>query len=102
MYVMYEHVMSLMNHDCVKFMEYVMWIITVNRKLNSLNSLQETNLKHDRTVIKLCDMLRNFYEIMLLRKLCELYELCDLFELWKQVFKKVVFEPLNLIDFENI
>ena len=32
-------------------------------------------------------MLRNFYEIMLLRKLCELYELRELSELWKQVFK---------------
>ena len=75
-----------------------MWIITVNRKLNSLNSVQETNLKHDMTVINLCDMLRNFYEIMLLRKL---RELC---EMRKQVFKKkkVVFEPLSLNDFENI
>ena len=63
---------------------YVMWIITVNRKLNSLNSVQETNLKHDMTVINLCDMLRNFYEIMLLRKLRELCELC---EMQKQVFK---------------
>ena len=59
--------MSLMNHDYVKFMVYDMWIITVNRKLNSLNSVQETNLKHDMTVIRLCAMLRNFYEIMLLR-----------------------------------
>ena len=32
------------------------------------------NLKYDMTVIKLCAMLRNVYEIMLLRKLCEL---CD-------------------------
>ena len=73
--------MSLMNHGYVKFMVYVMRIITVNRKLNSLNSVQETNLKQNMTVINLCDMLRNFYETMLLRKLCEWYEL------WKQVFK---------------
>ena len=37
------------------------------------------------TVINLCAMLRNCYEIMLLRKLYELWELC------KQVLK-VVFE----------
>ena len=67
--------MSLMNHAYAKFIVYDMRIITVNRKLNSLNSVQETNLKHDMTVINLCDMLRNFYEIMLLSKLCEL---CDL------------------------
>ena len=77
--------------------------ITVNRKLNSLNSVQETNLKHDMTVISLCDMLRNFYENMLLRKL---HELCELFELWKQVLK-IVFETpklvnlISLIDFEK-
>ena len=40
--------------------------------------MKETNLKHDMTVIKLCAMLRNFYEIMLLRKLCELRELSEL------------------------
>ena len=40
------------------------------------------------TVINLCDMLRNFYEIMLLRKLRELGELCELCEMRKQVFKK--------------
>ena len=55
--------MSLMNHDYVRFMVYVMWIITVNRKLNSLNRVQETNLKHDMTVINLCDMLRNFTKL---------------------------------------
>ena len=72
-----------------------MWIITVNRKLNSLNSVQQTNLKHDMTVINLCGMLRNFYEIMLLRKLCEVMN-CE------NKFSKVVFEPLSLNDFENI
>ena len=77
-----------------------MWIITVNRKLNSLNNVQETNLKQNKTVISLCDMLRNFYENMLLRKL---HELC---ELWKQVLK-IVFETpklvnlISLIDFEK-
>ena len=55
--------MSLMNHDYAKFMVYDIWIITVNRRLNSLNSVQETNLKHDMTVINLCDMLRNFMKI---------------------------------------
>ena len=45
-------------------------------------------------------MLRNYYEIMLLRKLCELCEL------WKQVLK-IVFETpklvdlISLIDFEK-
>ena len=73
-----------------------MWIITVNKKLNSLNSVQETNLKHDMTVINLCDMLRNFYEIYVITQIMWITEL------WKQVFKKVVFEPLSLIDFENI
>ena len=73
-----------------------MWNITVNRKLNSLNSVQETNLKHDMTVINLCDMLRNFYEIYVIT------QIMWIIELWKQVFKKVVFEPLSLIDFENI
>ncbi len=34
--------------------------------------MQETNLNYEMTVIKLCDMLRNVYGIMLLRKLCEL------------------------------
>ena len=48
--------------------------MTVNKKLNSLNSVQETNLKHDMTVIILCDMLRKFYESILLRKLRELCE----------------------------
>ena len=33
--------------------------------------MQETNLNYDMTVIKLCVMLRNVYEIMLLRKLCD-------------------------------
>ena len=33
--------------------------------------MQEMNLKYDTTVIKLCVMLRNVYEIMLLRKLCD-------------------------------
>ena len=36
--------------------------------------MQETNLNYDTAVIKLCVMLRNVYEIMLLRNLCEL---CD-------------------------
>ena len=54
--------------------------------------MQKTNLKYDMTVIRICDMLRNFYEIMLLRKLCEL---------WKQVLK-IVFEQLNLVGFEII
>ena len=77
-----------------------MWNITVNRKLNSLNNVQETNLKHDMTVISLCDMLRNFYENMLLRKL---HELC---ELWKQVLKIVLEKPklvdlISLIDFKK-
>ena len=87
--------MSLMNHDYAKFMVYDIWIITVNRKLNSLNSVQETNLKHDMTVIGLCAILRNFHESMLLRKLCELMN-CE------NKFSKVVFEPLSLNDFENI
>ena len=86
-----------MNHAYAKFMVYDMWIITVNRKLNSLNSVQETNLKHDMTVIWLCAMLRNFMKLCYYAKFHELCELCHLFELWKQVFKKVVFEPLNLI-----
>ena len=55
--------MSLMNHDYVRFMVYVMWIITVNKKLNSLNSVQETNLKQNMTVISLCAMLRNFMKL---------------------------------------
>ena len=55
--------MSLMNHDYAKFMVYDMWIITVNRKLNSLNSVQETNLKHDMIVISLYAMLRNFMKL---------------------------------------
>ena len=52
------------------------------------------------TVINLCAMLRNCYEITLLRKLCELGEL------WKQVLK-IVFETpklvdlISLIDFEK-
>ena len=33
--------------------------------------MQETNLNYEMTVIKLCVMLRNIYEIMLLRKLCD-------------------------------
>ena len=36
--------------------------------------MQETNLNYEMTVIKLCVMLRNVYEIMLLHKLCELYD----------------------------
>ena len=36
----------------------------------------EFKTEHD--CYNLCDMLRNFYEIMSLRKLCELYELCEL------------------------
>ena len=55
--------MIMLNSWC-----YDMCNITVNKKLNSFNSMQETNLKHDMTVIRLCAMLRNFYEIMLLRK----------------------------------
>ena len=31
--------------------------------------MQETNLSYDTTIIKLCVMLRNVYEIMLLREL---------------------------------
>ena len=33
--------------------------------------MQETNLNYDTTVIKLCVILRNVYEILLLRKLCD-------------------------------
>ena len=33
--------------------------------------MQETNSNYETTVIKLCVMLRNVYEIMLLRKLCD-------------------------------
>ena len=33
--------------------------------------MQETILNYDMTIIKLCVMLRNVYEIMLLRKLCD-------------------------------
>ena len=78
---------------------YDMWIITVNRKLNSLNSVQETNLKHDMTVINLCDMLRNFYEIYVITQIMWI-----MWIIWivKTSFQKVVFEPLSLIDFENI
>ena len=61
--------MSLLNHDYAKFMVYGMWIITVNRKLNSLNSVQETNLKHDMIVINLCDMLCNFYEVYVITQI---------------------------------
>ena len=51
-------------------------------------------------------MLRNIYEIILLRKLCELYELCELLGLWKQVLKLVFETPelidlISLIDFEK-
>ena len=88
-----------MNHDYAKFMVYDIWIITVNRKLNSLNSVQETNLKHDMTVINLCDMLRNFYEIYVITQIMRI-----MWFIWivKTSFQKVVFEPLSLIDFENI
>ena len=34
--------------------------------------MQQTNLNYDTIVIRICVMLRNVYEIMLLRKLCEL------------------------------
>ena len=36
--------------------------------------MQETNLNYETTVIRLCAMLCNFHESMLLRKLCELYD----------------------------
>ena len=78
---------------------YVMWIITVYKKLNSLNSVHETNLKHDMTVINLCDMLRNFYEIYVITQIMWI-----MWFIWivKTSFQKVVFEPLNLVNFGNI
>ena len=60
-------------------------------------SRDEFKTEHD--CYNLCDMLRNFYKIMSLRKLCEL---CELLNCENKFSKKVVFEPLSLNDFENI
>ena len=56
--------------------------------------MQETNLNYETTVIKLCVMLRNVYEIMLLRKLCELcdYENMKLIFCWKKNIKQEFLE----------
>ena len=55
----------------------------------------EFKTEHD--CYNLCDMLRNFYEIMSLRKLCELYELCELLNCENKFKKKIVLNHFKLV-----